>query len=325
MATLPKKASLKLLFLFLDGVGLGDDDAAKNPFAATPMPHLEKLLGGRRMLELASEEIIQTETATLLSLDACLGVDGRPQSASGQATLLTGINVPKKIGQHYGPKPNPEIIKILHNGNLFRQLQECGYKSALLNAFPRQYFAAIETGRRLPGAIAMAARIANTDLKTAEDLMAGNAISADFTGQGWVEHLEYSSTPVLSTIEAGARLAKLSNDNDFSLFEFWLSDLLGHQREQQAAAAWLVKFDQVLGALVSVWDHDRGLILITSDHGNLEDLNTRRHTRNPVPALLIGAPALRNRFAKNLHDLSDITPAILRFFEDQCQCPKFLS
>ncbi|MEN8173301.1 MAG: metalloenzyme domain-containing protein [Chloroflexota bacterium] len=315
MANLSKSKNLKLLFLFLDGVGLGVDDVANNPFAATTMPHLEALLGGRRMAGLAADEIIKTEAATLFSLDACLGIEGRPQSASGQATLLTGINIPKILGHHYGPKPNLEIREILQNGNLFKLLSEQGHQSALLNAFPSQYFDALDSRRRLPGAIAMAAREANIKLKTADDLMAGNAISADFTGQGWIEHLEYTETPILSLAESGERLAELAKGNVFSLFEFWISDLLGHRREHDEAAKWLKKFDQVLGALVSAWDHDRGLILITSDHGNLEDMSTRRHTRNPVPALLIGAPKLRVRFAKNLLDLSDITPAVLRFFD----------
>ena len=54
-------------------------------------------------------------------------------------------------------------------------------------------------------------------------------------------------------------------------------------------------------------------MLVTSDHGNLEDLNTRRHTANPVPGLLIGAPELRRAFAARLHDLSDVAPSILEF------------
>ena len=317
MVILPKTKNIKFLFLFLDGVGLGEDDNSKNPFASTSMPHLEKLLGGRRMLKFDSDEIIQSETASLVALDACLGIAGRPQSASGQAALLSGLNVPKILGQHYGPKPNPAIIKILGESNLFRDLAEIGYHSALLNAFPHQYFSALESGRRLPGAIAMAALKADIELNNAEDLAAGRAISADFTGQGWINNLQYSSMPVLTTREAGIRLAKLSDKNDLSFFEFWISDMIGHKRDLKAASNWLSIFDQVLGELVSSWDHERGLILITSDHGNLEDLSTRKHTRNPVPALVIGAPALRDRFIQELHDLSDITPAILKFFNEE--------
>jgi bisphosphoglycerate-independent phosphoglycerate mutase (AlkP superfamily) len=77
--------------------------------------------------------------------------------------------------------------------------------------------------------------------------------------------------------------------------------------------ALLETIDQVLGGLLGAWDDDQGLILITSDHGNLEDLSTRRHTANPVPALLIGAKAYRQRFVSELHDLTDVTPAILNF------------
>jgi bisphosphoglycerate-independent phosphoglycerate mutase (AlkP superfamily) len=44
----------------------------------------------------------------------------------------------------------------------------------------------------------------------------------------------------------------------------------------------------------------------------MEDLSTRRHTTNPVPALLIGQPAARREFSAGLNDLAGITPAILR-------------
>lgn len=54
--------------------------------------------------------------------------------------------------------------------------------------------------------------------------------------------------------------------------------------------------------------------MLTSDHGNLEDLSTRRHTANPVPGLVIGAPALRARFTRELNDLTDVTPHILELF-----------
>ena len=42
-----------------------------------------------------------------------------------------------------------------------------------------------------------------------------------------------------------------------------------------AARTLLATFDEVLGGLVSAWDDAAGLILLTSDHGNLEDLSTR--------------------------------------------------
>ena len=308
---------MRFLFLFLDGVGLGADDPSTNPFASTPMPHLETLLNGHRLLQNETAFPIDTPRATLIPVDACLGITGRPQSASGQATLLTGKNVPALIGEHYGPKPNAAIRKILKNGNLFHRFQQAGYRASLLNAFPQGYFQAIESGRRLPGAVAMAARNAQIPLKTQEDLLNGEALSADFTAQGWWDHLKLPGTPILTPREAGIRLAELSAKVEFSFFEYWISDYTGHKRNFEAAQSLLSTFDQVLGGLLAAWEDASGLILITSDHGNLEDLSTRKHTRNPVPALVIGDPALRRDFVAKLRDLSDIAPAILRCFQNR--------
>ena len=303
---------MKFLFLFLDGVGLGADDPASNPFAAAPMPRLTALLGGRKLLADGWQLPITAKRATLLALDACLGVAGRPQSASGQATLLTGRNIPAELGEHYGPRPNPAIRRALENGNLFSKLHRAGRQAHLLNAFPERYFQQIDSGRRLPGAIAMAVRAAGIPLKTKDDLFAGRALSADFTARGWRTYLNFPDTPLLTPEQAGARLAALTED--FAFFEYWLSDYAGHRREMESARQLLATLDAVLGGLLDAWDDEAGLILITSDHGNLEDLSTRQHTRNPVPAIVIGAPHLREAFSRNLRSLADVAPAILSLF-----------
>lgn len=310
---------MKLLFLFLDGVGLGASDPGENPFARARMPNLEALLGGRKLVADSLGEGSQprvTERATLSGLDATLGVGGPPQSASGQAAILTGVNVPAVLGQHYGPKPNPEIIRILERGTLFHKVLRIGRRASLLNAYPRSYFEAIESGRRLPGAIAYAAIEAGIPLKTTADLFAGQAISADFTGQGWRERLNIPDTPLLSRTQAGGKLAQLARETDFSFFEYWLSDYAGHRADLEEACRLLESFDETLGGLLKAWRDSDGLILITSDHGNLEDLNSRKHTRNPVPALVIGDPKEREAFTRNLTNLTAIAPAVLRFFQN---------
>jgi hypothetical protein len=301
-----------LLFLFLDGVGLGKDDPEVNPFAGAEMPALEELLAGERLI--FNTAPLVTDRATLLALDANLGVAGLPQSASGQATLLNGNNVPAAIGNHYGPKPNHAIAEIVTQSNLFKQLKELKLEAAFLNAFPPAYFESIGSGRRLYGTIALAASQSGVPLRTLEDLRNGNAISADFTGLGLRERLNLVDIPLITPAEAGRRLAKLSQAVHFSLFEYWLSDYAGHGQQMHAALDLLAAFDQVMAGLLETWDDKSGLIVITSDHGNMEDLGTRRHTDNPVPCLVVGAPKLREPFAARLHDLTDIAPAILRFF-----------
>jgi len=307
---------MRVLFLFLDGVGLGSADPVINPFIKADMPHLESLLGRHRLTAETPLPLV-TPGATLTSLDASLGVEGLPQSATGQAALLTGKNVPGIIGYHYGPKPNKEVAACLNNGNLFTMLTKAGLQVALLNAYPPRYFDGINSGHRLPGAIAMAAYQAGIHLMTAEDLYQGNAISADLTGMAWREHLGYRDAPLLSPPQAGARLAELSRRYKFSLFEYWLTDVAGHNQDMDGACKLLETLDQILGGLQDTWDDD-GLILLVSDHGNLENLSTRRHTTNPVPLLLIGNLALRERFVENMrkesttgNDLTQVYKAVL--------------
>jgi 2,3-bisphosphoglycerate-independent phosphoglycerate mutase len=302
---------LKLLFIFLDVVGFGVDDPQNNPFARAEMPALLRLLDGHKLI--SANAPLETERAMLLSLDARLGVPGLPQSATGQAVLLTGVNVPAAIGRHYGPKPDKEVASFVQNGTIFSRLKKSGQRVAFLNAYPPSYFESIQSGRRLYAAIPLAAVYAGLHLNDIEDLRAGRAISADFTARGWCSHLNLPDIPILTPVQAGQRLAQLAQGNDFSLFEYWLSDYAGHHQDMQESLELLRTFDQVLDGLLQAWDDRSGLILVTSDHGNIEDISTRRHTLNPVPGLVVGAPDLRRAFASNLRDISDVSPSIQRF------------
>jgi hypothetical protein len=314
---------MKVFFLFLDGIGLGVNDPVVNPFAKVDMPNLQGLLAGNKLLldTITASSMdgirIDTSRATLLALDAGLGVDGLPQSATGQAALLTGINVSAEIGYHYGPKPNQDVAAYLRNGNLFSSLADQGYKSALLNAYPPGYFSAIQSGRRLYSAIPLAVISAGIPLKTLDDLENGQAISADFTAQGWRDRLDLPDTPVLTPNQAGERMAVLVNDYDLAFFEYSLSDYAGHSQDMQAAHNLLVTIDQVLGGLLDNWNDQEGMILITSDHGNMEDLSTRRHTVNPVPALLVGDQKLRSDFATELTDITGVAAAVMRLIRQK--------
>ncbi len=314
---------MKMLFLFMDGVGLGENDPEVNPFARVDMPNLNELLSGNKLVldtlfaATVGGNKLESERATLLALDAGLGIDGLPQSATGQAALLTGINVPAEIGYHYGPKPNQEVAAFLRNGNIFCTLAEQGYNCALLNAYPPGYFSAIQSGRRLYSAIPLAVVSAGIPLKTSDDLHKGQALSADFTAQGWRERLGLPETPLLTPFQAGERMAILARDYDLALFEYWLSDYAGHSQDIHGAQSLLGTFDQVLGGLLENWIDQEGLILITSDHGNMEDMATRRHTANPVPALLVGDLKLRREFSADLTDLTGVAPAIMKLVHQE--------
>ncbi|MBK9208029.1 MAG: hypothetical protein IPL71_06900 [Anaerolineales bacterium] len=145
---------MKILFLFLDGIGLGDDDPKKNPFARANMPYLQSLLGGQTLIRTSAP--YEGERVTLLAVDPNLGIKGLPQSATGQGVLLTGINIPAELGYHYGPKPNPEVAQYLDGKTIFAKTVQAGKKTALLNAYPPPYFDGIDSGKRLYSAIPLA-------------------------------------------------------------------------------------------------------------------------------------------------------------------------
>ncbi len=299
---------MSILFLFLDGVGLGQPDPATNPLVTAELPNLRGLLGGQGLV--AGTPATQTERAVFIPTDANLGVEGPPQSATGQATILTGLNVPRINGAHWGPKPNAAIAELLRRDNVFRRLTQRGQTAALLNAYPQRYFDAINSGRRNYSAIPLAVTAAGLRLFTTGDLLAGNALSADFTGEGWPD----GSAPHYSAHEAGQKLAALAAGYDFAFFEFWLSDYMGHRGSLDEARGILERLDAVVGGLLAAWDDAAGLIVITADHGNLEDLSQRHHTRNRVPTFVIGRA--RQAFAEGLTDLTGFTPAILEALLD---------
>ena len=300
---------MRVLFIFLDGVGLGAANPKTNPLARAHMPTLEALLNGRQLVN--STAPAETEHATLLALDAELGVPGLPQSATGQAALLTGINVPSEIGEHYGPKPNAAVARFLTNSNVFSRLARAGKRVALLNAYPPRYFDAVSSGQRLYSAIPLAVTSAGGRLFDHADLFARRALSADLTGEAWVKMLGFPEAPVLEPEQAGKLLGELAMTYDFAMLEYWSTDYAGHKQDMSWAVRQLEMLDSVLGGLLGAVDEGQ-LILLSSDHGNMEDLSTRRHTAAPVPALMIGNKRARRSFATGLTDITGIAPAIER-------------
>lgn len=304
-------AALSILMVFLDGVGLGVDDPAINPMSRAAMPRLASLLGGPLVLD---GGVRATARATLIPIDACLGVDGAPQSATGQTTLLTGFNAARALGQHWGPHLNDPLRQIINRASIFRALGEAGKRAAFANAYPERYFADVARGKRSLSATGLAARAGDLRLRDHGDLRAGQALSAFFTNQGWRDVLGYTDLPDITLEQAGRQLAALAAQHDFTLFEHYHTDLCGHHRDWEQAVQTLSAFDAFLGGVLDSMP-DTMLVIVTSDHGNLEDLSVRGHTRNLVPALLVGAQ--RERIAGRVASLADLTPAIVQALTDE--------
>ena len=299
----------RVILLFLDGVGVGADDPASNPLAMGVYPTLDRLLAGRRPVVETGR--LSAAEAELVPLDAALGVSGRPQSATGQAALVTGINAAERLGEHFGPWLDDRVRAVLDEGGIFRRLRDLGSSPYFCNAYPRAYFDAVERGRRRLSALPYAAVAGGQPLLTYADLCAGRALSADFTGEGWRDELGYPDVPVYTPQEAGQVLWQLSQPYDFIFFEGWQTDVLGHAQNHAGAVQWLQRFDAVLAGLLAAADLNQTLVVVTSDHGNVEECRHGKHTTNPVVTLVLGAD--RQRIAGRLHGLTDLVPAVMEF------------
>ncbi|MFN8377010.1 MAG: hypothetical protein U0694_29555 [Anaerolineae bacterium] len=300
---------MHILLIFLDGVGLGADDSATNPFSAANIPTLLTLSNGKRWLQDTGRQ--QGSRALFVPTDPRLGVPGRPQSGTSQAAILTGRNIPQLVGEHYGPKPNEATRKLLAEGNFFKELVAEGKRGAIINAYPPHLLREIARGKRLPSSIQLASLEAGIPLYTIDQLYSGDALSEDWTGEGWRTHLSFEDTPVYTPFESGVRMVELSRRYDFAFFSHWITDTIGHRGTLADAVAALELIDAVMAGALSVWDDDEGLIIITSDHGNMEEMGSRKHTENDVPTVIIGSR--RDEFGDGLVDLTGLVPRMRKF------------
>lgn len=294
----------RVLMIFVDGLGLGADDPATNPIVAARTPFLDRVLG-RKLA--AIDDPVEGDGTLVVPTDATLGVEGLPQSATGQTALLTGINAPQVVGRHITAYPTRELREILAGRNIFRQVMEAGGQVTLANAYTPEYFDAVENGRLRHGAITFAALSARVRLRTLDDLRKGRAVFHDLVNarpRTW-GHMLQEITPA----EAGRNLAGIAGEHHLTLFEFFLTDLAAHGRVPLTPVSVVEMLDALLqGANESIGD-DAALLVVASDHGNLEDSRAETHTRNPVPTILIGAG--RHEVGQRIRSITDITPALV--------------
>jgi phosphopentomutase len=145
-------------------------------------------------------------------------------------------------------------------------------------------------------------------LRTIEDLERGEAVYHDYTNGLLPER--GCVLPVVSPREAGRRLARLAARHAFTMYEHFLTDKAGHAQDMARGVEILENLEAFLDGVLAEIELATTLVVLTSDHGNLEDLRTDRHTRNAVPTVLWGRGA--PEAAAGIRDLADLTPTILR-------------
>ena len=298
-----------ICFIFLDGLGLAPADE-HNPLARAAMPRLHEWLGG----PMVADRLVERDGVLLRPLDACLNVEGLPQSATGQTSLLTGINAASLVGAHLAAYPTAPLQEVIAEHSLLKQATDRGLRATFANAYTGLYWERVAQRKLRHSATTLATMAAGLRFRTLDDLARGEAVYWDITHQ--VMRLALGlDVPLLTPEEAGRRLARLTATHDLVLFESFLTDLAGHRRLPWPAEAVLTLLDRFLGSLLDSLPTGATLVL-SSDHGNLEDARTRAHTRNPVPLLVIGPGAAAFRLARSI---TDVTPGILQWLGGRSQ------
>ncbi|MGE5456944.1 MAG: alkaline phosphatase family protein [Methanococcaceae archaeon] len=296
------------LMIFIDGVGIGSPDPAINPFFRFPFRIFNELFGQIPSLE---HQNMRRDNIFLFPVDACLDTEGLPQSGTGQVSIFCGVNAAKLIGQHFGPYPYSTLLPVLTEENIFKKFMDKGHTVAFVNAYPQLFFDYVNSGKQRLSATTMACRQNKMRLNDYNDLKAGNALSAEIDNSRWVTKMNYD-LPILAPETAAERLMTISRNHTFTMFEYYLTDHLGHGRIKDALEYTLRVLDQFLFHILTNIDESEMTLIICSDHGNLEDLSVKGHTVNP--ALTITAGKFAASLASQIRSLPDIQPAILRMY-----------
>ena len=307
-----------MIFIFLDGVGVGEA-SAQNPFYAAQAEFLPFYTGNMHF----------PDGTPVKPIDAVLGVEGLPQSASGQTSLFTGENLPKLLNRHGGSYPNPLMRKFIKEKSILRCLTDRGFKAVFINAYPvySRFFTGTHIKIRTDGelhfsrhfpaefkrriSVSTCMMVANGQTPFNEkDILAKRSIFQDYSNRWLIE--KGLPLPEFSPVQAAEILVRAAQRYDFVLYEYFQTDVYAHRRGFADQVQLVKELNLLMGTLVSLLDPGRDTLLVTSDHGNLEDSSSRAHSRNPVPLVVWGHRSQELR--ESIAGLTDVTPVILKFF-----------
>lgn len=297
-----------VLLIFIDGLGIGARNE-HNPFyhlnadEASPLAVFE------------TEEPSLPHDGMLARTDACLGVEGRPQSASGQTTILTGINAPAALGFHKQGFPNERLREIIREHSIFKQLKHANVAPIVFaNSYVPRFFV---NRPRWVSATTCAVEAAELNFRTLDDLKNNRAVFHDFTNQLLFVPNEYykltdddqRGIEPRTPPQAAEILANIARENRFTLYEYFITDRVGHTQDMTRARDVLKNLAQFVREVLAHINLENTTVMLTSDHGNIEDLSIHNHTRNLVPMLAWGVG--RAHVTRRVKSLVDITPTIV--------------
>ncbi len=143
----------------------------------------------------------------------------------------------------------------------------------------------------------------------------------------------YDAKPEMSAFEVTKKMIQAIEEDkyDFILVNYANVDMVGHTGNIKAAIKAVETVDKCIGDLEKIILEKGGVLLITADHGNAENmfnmqtgLKDKEHSSNPVPFILVGrefegktigfqeAPGNDLSLIQPQGILSDVAPTILK-------------
>lgn len=291
-----------VFLIFIDGLGIGKRDESNPLFTVegvSPLAYFDDQDGP------------VYGNGVLVRTDPRLGVDGRPQSASGQTSILTGTNAPQLLGYHKQGFPNRQLRDVIAERSVFKQLASLGVgPNAFANTFMPGFFT---KPPRWKSASTCSVEAAEIPFFRLPDLVGRKSLFHDFTNRRLID--AGFDVPEFSPFGAASIAADLTRRYRFVFYEHFITDMIGHSRDREAARHHLPLLAEFVRECIAAIDLERTTIILTSDHGNIEDLSVRNHTLNDVPTVVWGRDG--NETASVIKDLTDITPSIIRLLTNE--------
>lgn len=238
-----------------------------------------------------------------------MGVRGVPQSATGQTALFTGVNAAKAVGRHVEGFPGARLRKIVEEHGILGVLLRRGLRATFANAYFVEDADAVRA-RGFMSVTTVAMLGATGEVRNKARMERNEAVYHDFTRETLRER-GYAG-PLVEPADAARHLLAIAEEHELTLFEHFLTDRAGHRLDLATTRRVLARLDEFLATILQARPRNLDVVL-TSDHGNIEDMTQRGHTMNPVPFAAIGPNADRLKTA--VRSITDVTPALLALWE----------
>ncbi len=298
-----------IFYVFLDGVGLGENDPEKNPFSRFPSSFFSPMGGGDNILEQRYPGLVYIPT------DASLGFPGLPQSATGQTAIWTGVNGSEALGgRHLSGFPSVTLRKIISEKSILKVLRESGKKAYFLNCYTAKYKQHMIDHPKLVSASTLVQIASGLPLHDLEDLRSGKGIYMDITHEILSETAKEELPEGDQLFEkrdpyqVGFDTIRNNSSADLCLYEYFLTDKIGHAKDWNWSEKVITILDRFFEGILDSMNPSKDQLIVISDHGNMEDLSIGVHTKNKVACVLYGY--LTNSWKTRITSLVDIVPLI---------------